>query len=246
MRSFAAAAAMLMGTALLVGCHHHVTQTASGQTVYGEKAASIERLRDAGNDIEQLMGAPDSAIPNEVAESAKCVAVVPDMVKGGFVFGAQQGRGVVTCRTATGWSEPAFFVITGGSWGAQIGIEGVDLVMLVMNDKGMQDLLSSQFKIGAGASAAAGPIGRAAQASTDWKFKSEVLVYSRARGLFAGLDLSGAVIKPDFDATQGLYGKPIAAEVLLKGRGPRNPNAAPFIAAVRKAVNGGGTSNGSY
>jgi lipid-binding SYLF domain-containing protein len=216
--------------------HHHVTTTATGSKVYGEKAASIERLRSAGDDLQQLMAAPDSSIPKEVLDSAKCVAVVPDMVKGGFVIGAQHGRGVATCRTQNGWSQPAFFVVTGGTWGAQIGIEGVDMVMLIMNDKGMRDLLSSEFKLGAGASVAAGPIGRQAQASTDWKLKSEVLVYSRAHGLFAGLDLSGAVVKPDFDATVAYYGKQVPTGDILAGRGPNNPNSAVFLADVRKAV----------
>ena len=231
---------LLLGLALLglfvLGCmHRHVATTASGKTVYGEKAAAVERLRAAGDDLKQLMAAQDSAIPKDVLDSAKCVAVIPDMVKGGFIVGAQHGRGVATCRTATGWSDPAFFVISGGTWGAQIGLEGVDMTMLIMNDNGMQQLLSSEFKLGAGASVAAGPIGRAAQASTDWKFKSEVLVYSRARGVFAGLDLSGAAIKPDFDATVGFYGRDIPASTLLAGKGPNMPDARPFLAAVREA-----------
>jgi lipid-binding SYLF domain-containing protein len=233
-------AATLLGFFLVAlfstGCsHHHVTTTAAGKTVYGEKAASIERLRDAGSDLTQLMNAPDSSIPKEVLDAAKCIAIVPDMVKGGFVVGAQHGRGVATCKTANGWSDPAFFVVTGGTWGAQIGVEGVDMVMLIMNDKGMQDLLSSEFKLGAGASVAAGPVGRQAQASTDWKLNSEVLVYSRAHGLYAGMDLSGAVIKPDFDATVGFYGKQVPSNVLLH-RKASNPNDAVFLTSVEHAV----------
>jgi lipid-binding SYLF domain-containing protein len=186
--------------------------------------------------LKQLVNAPDSGIPKDVIDSAKCIAVVPDMVKGGFVFGARHGLGVATCRTPDGWSGPAFFQVTGGSWGAQIGLESIDLVMLAMNDKGMQDLLSSQFKLGAGASIAAGPIGRQAQASTDWKFKSEILMYSRAKGLFAGLDLSGAVVKPDFDSTYAFYGKNIPSNVILSGKGPESADAQPFIASVKQAV----------
>jgi lipid-binding SYLF domain-containing protein len=232
------AIAATLAALLLAGCsHHHVTTTASGKTVYGDKAAAIERLRDSGQDLKELMNAPDSAIPKAVMDAAKCVAVIPDMVKGGFVFGARHGLGVATCRTDHGWSDPAFFVVTGGSWGAQIGLESVDLVMLAMNQKGMEDMLSSQFKLGAGASVAAGPLGREAQASTDWKFKSEILMYSRARGLFAGLDLSGAVIKPDFDSTQAFYGKNVPTNVILSGRGPSNPNAEPFLSAVNQAIN---------
>ena len=163
------------------------------------------------------------------------MAVVPDMVKGGFVFGAQHGRGVATCRTPQGWSQPAFFVITGGTWGAQIGVESVDLVMLIMNQQGMDQLLSSQFKLGAEGGVAAGPIGREAQASTDWKMKSKVLVYSRTRGLFAGLDLSGASIKPDDDAMHSYYGKDVSAELVLNNRGPRNPNSKLFLNNVAEA-----------
>lgn len=218
------------------GCAtRHVTTTATGQTVYGEQAKIVERLRNSGDDLQKLMAAPDSAIPQDVLRSAKCVAVVPDMVKGGFVFGATHGRGVATCRTPSGWSQPAFFVVTGGSWGAQIGVESVDLVMLVMNDKGMQQLLSSEFKLGAEGGVAAGPLGREAQASTDWKMKSEVLVYSRTRGLFAGLDLSGASIKPDDDSTHAYYGKDVPAELILSNRGPKNPNSRLFLAEVTRA-----------
>jgi lipid-binding SYLF domain-containing protein len=215
--------------------HHHVTTNASGKTVYGEKAQVIDRLREAGSDLGELMNAPDSSIPEDVLGSAKCVAIVPDMVKGGFVLGARHGRGVATCRTQRGWSDPAFFVITGGSWGAQIGLESVDLVMLIMNEQGMQDLLSSQFKLGAQASIAAGPVGRSAEASTDWKMKTGVLTYSRARGLFAGLDLNGAVIKPDFDATVAFYEKDVPFKTTLTGKAPNLPDAKPFLESVRQA-----------
>ncbi len=140
--------------------------------------------------LHEVMAAPDKGIPEEVMEHAKCVAVVPHMIKGGFVFGAEGGRGVATCRTEHGWSAPAFFAITGGSWGLQIGVEGVDLVMIIQNDQGMKHLLASKFQIGADASAAAGPVGRHASADTDWKMNAEILTYSRAKGVFAGLTLS--------------------------------------------------------
>ena len=236
-RAVALSGLILPTMLLLAGCsQHHVATTASGATVYGDKAAAIDRLRDAGEDLKQLVNAPDAGIPKEVLDSAKCVAIVPDMVRGGFVFGARHGLGVTTCRIPNGWSGPAFFQVTGGSWGAQIGLESIDLVMLAMNDKGMQDMLSSGFKLGAGASVAAGPLGRQAQASTDWKFKSEVLMYSRARGLFAGLDLSGAVIRPDFDSTIAFYGKQISSNIILSGKGPASANAEPFLASVQQAV----------
>jgi lipid-binding SYLF domain-containing protein len=220
----------------LGGCsHHHVATTASGKTVYGEQAQIIERLRNAGDDLKQLMNAPDNAIPQDVLADAKCVAVVPDMVKGGFVFGANHGRGVATCRTGNGWSQPAFFAITGGTWGAQIGLESVDLVMVFLGDAGMQQLLTSQFKLGAEAGVAGGPIGREAQASTDWKMKNKILVYSRTKGLFAGIDLSGASVKPDDDSTRAYYGKLVPSTELLRGQGPTNENSKLFLADVRQA-----------
>src|SRR5580704_7204411 len=196
----------------------------------------MARLDDSSKVLNELLGAPDKGIPQDVYKSAKCVAVVPSMVKGGFVFGAEHGRGVATCRLPNGgWSAPAMFVITGGSWGAQIGAQGVDLVMLIMNQQGMNDLLSSKFKLGANGSVAAGPVGRDADASTDWKMKAEVLTYSRTRGLFAGLTLDGAVIKQDDDSTQGLYGHEAAFRQILMGRVPPPPGAETFLATVRRS-----------
>lgn len=192
------------------------------------------RLDDASKILNELLGAPDKGIPDDVYKSAKCVAVVPSMVKGGFVFGAEHGRGVATCRTQNGgWSAPAMFVITGGSWGLQIGGQAVDLVMLIMNDKGMNDLLSAKFKLGANGSVAAGPVGRDAAASTDWKLKSEVLAYSRTRGLFAGLTLDGAVIKQDDDSTTALYGHMVGFRQTLMGQVPPPPESEQFLATVR-------------
>jgi lipid-binding SYLF domain-containing protein len=147
---------------------------------------ATDRLDNATNVVHAIMGAPDSGIPEEVLEHAKCIAVVPHMVKAGFVFGGKGGKGVATCRTAKGWSAPAFITISGGSWGLQIGVEAVDLVMIIQNEKGMQKLLSSNFQIGADASAAAGPVGRHASAGTDWKMDTEILTYSRAKVLSLG------------------------------------------------------------
>jgi len=194
----------------------------------------LARLDDSSKVLNELLGAPDNGIPDDVFKSAKCIAVVPSLVKGGFVFGAEHGRGVATCRTAKGWSAPAMFVVTGGSWGAQIGAQAVDLVMLIMNDKGMKDLLSSQFKLGANGSVAAGPVGRDASASTDWKMKAEVLTYSRTRGLFAGLTLDGAVIKQDDDSTRALYGHEVGFRQALTGQVPAPPAAENFLATVRR------------
>jgi SH3 domain-containing YSC84-like protein 1 len=205
-------------------------------TQAGEQRDKVmARLDDSSRILNELLGAPDKGIPDSVFERAKCVAVVPSMVKGGFVFGAEHGRGVATCRTEHGWSAPAFFVITGGSWGLQIGVQSADLVMLIMNQQGMNDLLSSKFKLGANGSVAAGPVGRDANASTDWKMKAEVLAYSRTRGLFAGLTLDGAVIKEDEDSTRGLYGRNVGFRQALLGQ-VRPPAAAEhFLATVRRS-----------
>jgi lipid-binding SYLF domain-containing protein len=197
--------------------------------------SSTDRLDNAAKVLHEIMATPDKGIPEEVLEHAKCVAVVPHMIKGGFVFGAENGRGVTTCRTANGWSAPAFFAITGGSWGLQIGVEGVDLVMIIQNDKGMQHLLASKFQLGADASAAAGPVGRHASADTDWKLDTEVLTYSRAKGAFAGLTLTGASIRRDDDAMQAIYGRKVATRNVLMGNVAATPAAHSFLAAVKGA-----------
>src|ERR1700687_5759013 len=178
---------------------------------------ATNRRENATHVVHAIMGAHDSGIPEEVLEHAKCIAVVPHMIKGGFVFGAENGRGVATCRTANGWSAPAFFAITGGNWGLQIGIEGIDLVMIIQNEKGMQRLLSSKFELGADASAAAGPVGRHASADTDWKLNTEILTYSRAKGLFAGLTLNGASIRRDDDSMEAVYGSHASTREVLAG-----------------------------
>jgi len=184
--------------------------------------------------LEEIESAPDQGIPEEVLGSAQCVAVVPTMIKGGFIVGARYGRGVASCRTPTGWSAPAFFTVKGGSFGLQIGAQAVDLVMLIMNDNGMKNLLSSEFKLGADASVAAGPVGRHAAADTDWKLKAQVLSYSRARGLFAGLELSGAAISQDKDATREFYGRMVPFKTSLTGTIEAPKNAYPFLNTLAK------------
>ena len=201
----------------------------------GSSADTTDRLQDATNVMHEIMAAPDKGVPEEVLDHAKCVAVVPHMLKGGFVVGAEHGRGVATCRTAHGWSAPAFFVLTGGSWGLQIGVEGVDLVMVVQNEKGMQKLLSSKFQLGGDASAAGGPVGRHVSAKTDWKMDAEVLTYSRAKGVFAGIDLSGAAIRQDDDSMKAVYGPDVNQKAVLNGEVKPTPAATPFLASVRGA-----------
>jgi SH3 domain-containing YSC84-like protein 1 len=200
-----------------------------------DREASNDRLDHAGSVLHEIMAAPDKGIPEEVLEHAKCIAVVPHMIKGGFVFGAENGRGVATCRSANGWSAPMFFAITGGSWGLQIGVEGVDLVMIIQNERGMRQLLSSKFSLGADASAAAGPVGRHASANTDWKLDAEILTYSRAKGAFAGLTLNGASIRHDEDSTRAIYGHNVSNARILKGQVVMPTGARSFLEAVRSA-----------
>ena len=199
-----------------------------------DNSKSVGRIEAAGTVLDEIQGAPDNRIPEEVLASAECVAVVPSLLKGGFIFGGRYGRGVASCRGEKGWSAPAFFTITGGSFGLQIGGQAVDLVMLIMNKKGMDHLLQSQFKLGADASAAAGPVGRHASADTDWKLRAEVLTYSRARGLFAGLELAGAVIKQDKDSTREFYGRMVPFKTSLQGNIEAPKNAYPFLNTLAK------------
>jgi lipid-binding SYLF domain-containing protein len=193
-----------------------------------------DRVQAAAEVLDEIQAAPDKGIPQEVLGSAECVAVVPSMLKGGFMVGAKYGRGLASCRTPKGWSTPAFFVVTGGSFGFQIGGQAVDLVMLIMNKDGMKHLLSSQFALGADASVAAGPVGRHAEGNTDWKMRAEVLTYSRARGLFAGVSLNGAVIKQDKDSTREFYGRMVPFRTSLIGEIPPPAGASPFLTTLAK------------
>jgi lipid-binding SYLF domain-containing protein len=197
---------------------------------------STARLQSAGVVLHEIMGAPDKGIPEEVLNAAKCIAVVPDMAKGGFIVGGEHGRGVVTCRTAQDWSAPAFISIGGGNFGFQAGAQSVDLVMLFMNDKGVQGLLSSKFELSGEASAAAGPVGRHASAGTDWKMNTEALSYSRTKGLFAGVAVDGAKIQQDRDSTVAIYGKDVSFRKTLSGDVHAPASSEPFLAAVHAAV----------
>ncbi|MBV9341740.1 MAG: lipid-binding SYLF domain-containing protein [Acidobacteria bacterium] len=225
--------ALCAAVLLFAGAGRLVAQ-ASDETTTKDESDIQKRIKAAAGVLTEVMSEKDKAIPDKIMGDAKCVAVVPSMVKIAVGFGGSHGKGVATCRTANGWSAPAPFSVTGGSWGLQIGGQAIDLVMLVMNEKGMDALLSSKFKIGADASAAAGPVGRQGEASTDWKMKAEVLTYSRARGVFAGIDLSGAKISQDRDETRILYGKMVPFATILHGKVPPPDGSEPFLAAVRK------------
>lgn len=199
-----------------------------------DRSKIVGRIQGSADVLDEIMAAPDKGIPEEIMGAAECVAVVPSMLKGGFVIGGEYGRGVATCRTTNGWSAPAFFRLGGGSFGLQIGGQAVDLVMLIMNQHGMQSLLTSHFKLGADASASAGPVGRHAEGMTDWKMRAEVLTYSRARGLFAGISLNGAVIMQDDGDTREFYGRMIPLRRILTGEIEAPKDSQPFLAAVAK------------
>jgi lipid-binding SYLF domain-containing protein/osmotically-inducible protein OsmY len=204
-------------------------------TLWGQEARSkeLDRVQAAQKVLSEIVATPDKGIPEDIMASAKCVAVIPSLIKGGFIFGARYGKGIATCRTTDDhWSAPAPVRITGGSFGLQIGGEAVDLVMLVMNQHGMDNLLASKFKVGADVSGAAGPVGRQASASTDWKMRAEVLTYSRARGIFGGVELSGAQIKQDTDDTLALYGKYVRFNTILSGKVPPPAGTQPFVKEV--------------
>ena len=196
---------------------------------------SLDRLTKAGVVLNEIMATPDKGIPQEVLDNAKCIAVVPDMAKAAFIFGGKHGRGIATCRTSTGWSAPAFISVGGGSWGLQIGAQSIDLVMTVMNDQGMQHMLSNKFQVGGDAAAVAGPVGRHASAGTDWKADSEILTYSRAKGIFAGISLTGAVVQQDNDSTRDIYRKMLGQRKILSGSVAVPAAATSFMDAVRNS-----------
>ncbi|MBI2677149.1 MAG: lipid-binding SYLF domain-containing protein [Candidatus Koribacter versatilis] len=204
-----------------------------------DRAKVVDRMNEAATVIEEIMAAPDKGIPEEIFGGAKCVAVVPSLLKGGFVVGASYGKGVATCRTPSGWTAPALFRMEGGSFGLQIGGEAVDLIMVIMNDQGMERLLSSKFKLGADASAAAGPVGRHADATTDWKLRAQVLTYSRSRGAFAGITVNGSTIRQDKDDTRAFYGRMVRFRTSLTGAVQVPADAEKFVATVGKYAGGG-------
>jgi lipid-binding SYLF domain-containing protein len=200
-----------------------------------DREETVDRLHNSVEVLQSIMATPDKGIPEEVLADAKCMVVVPHLIKGGFIFGGKHGRGIASCRTSNGWSAPAFVSVGGGSWGLQIGVEGVDLVMLVMNDRGLQHLLSSKFELTGEGSVAAGPVGRHASAGTDWKLNTEVLTYSRSKGAFAGLTLEGAVIEQDNDSTRAIYGHHMMFHHILSGQASTPASAQAFVKAVSEA-----------
>ena len=196
---------------------------------------TVDRMQKSVDVLQAIMATPDKGIPEEVLNGAKCIVIVPNLIKGGFIFGAKHGRGAASCRTPEGWSAPAFVSVGGGSWGLQIGVEDIDLVMLVMNERGLQHLLSSKFELTGEGSVAAGPVGRHTSAGTDILLQTEVLTYSRSKGVFAGLTLEGAVVEQDNDSTRAIYGEHMMFRNVLSGRVPTPASGEAFVAAVSEA-----------
>src|SRR5436190_14226616 len=197
--------------------------------------AQTKRIQEAAAVLKEIHAAPDKDVPKELWDRAKCVIVVPSLKKAAFVVGGEYGKGLMSCRTGNDWTAPVFMEIGKGSWGLQIGAQSIDLVLLVMNDRGMEKLLQDKVSLGAEASVAAGPVGRDARAATDAQMGAEILSYSRAQGLFAGVNLSGGVLRPDNDNNRDLYGKDIAPrDVLAGGKVTPPPAAQPFMDALRQ------------
>ena len=217
-----------------IACTLALTLTSLSSFAEADKAKLDGRLTSARDVLNEIMATPDKGIPQSILAGASCVVVIPSFKKGAFIAGAQYGQGVATCRTPNGWSAPVFVQLAGGSFGFQIGGQSTDLVLVAMNQNGLQDMLKSKFKIGGDAAASAGPVGRNAQAGTDWKLNAEFLTYSRAKGLFAGIDLDGTVLSQNADDTRTFYGADIPFETVLKGDKVVPTEAKPFVRTVAK------------
>lgn len=194
--------------------------------------AAEKRIRESGAVFNEIMSAPDKGIPREILERAQCVGIVPNMKRAGFIVGAKYGKGVLTCRTGTGWSAPATIRIEGGSFGLQIGAGETDLVFVVMNKTGQEKLMKDKFTFGGDASAMAGPVGRSGEAQTDAMLHAEILSYSRARGLFAGISLDGSTLRPDNEDNEAIYGKPMTMQEILTGSVHVPASARPLVTAL--------------
>ena len=200
-----------------------------------------KRLRDAADVLHELHETPDKDVPQDLWDKAACVVVIPSVKKAAFIFGGEYGKGVMSCRTGTGWTAPAFMMVAKGSVGFQIGGEAIDLVLLVMNDHGMKHLLEDKVALGGEASIAGGPVGRDARAMTDAQLKAEILSYSRSRGLFAGISLEGATLRPDDDANREMYGKVVSNRAVLQGEFKTPAVAKKFEQALNQQPKKGRT-----
>jgi lipid-binding SYLF domain-containing protein len=227
----AALASAALAALSAAGCERSASTPADARGA--DRARALEQM-DESTKVLQAMLQGDT-IPKERREKARCVVVLPSLVSGGLVLGAKKGSGVVTCRTTAGWSAPAFVTVAGGSAGFQVGLESADVVMLVMSDRGAAQLFRDSFQLGADISAAAGPVGREAQAITDEKLTAEILSYARSRGLFAGVKLSGAVMKQDLGPAAALYGDSADVHAILAGQVPPPHEASPFLGEIATA-----------
>jgi len=230
---------------VLVGLILAISVVAQAQ---GKKAAAkdikdeVDQSQKAATVFSEIMNTPDKGIPKDLLDSARCVAVFPNVLKAGFIVGGRGGRGVASCRSAAGWTSPAYFNLGGGSIGLQIGATSTDFVMLIMNSSGMNSLLSDSFTLGGDASVAAGPVGREAGAATDAKLNAQILSYSRSKGLFAGLELKGVVIKPDKDDMADVYGANVTAKEVLNGNKVTTPAAISAFPTMLGKYSSGITS----
>jgi len=224
-------AAVVMSAIVMAGLTQVSFAAMAGDT---DRAHLDERLESARMVIDEVMSVPDRAIPQGILAGAACVVVVPHYKKGAFVVGAQYGQGVATCRTGQGWSAPVFVKLEGGSFGWQIGGQSTDLILVAMNKDGLEHMLHNKFKIGADAAASAGPVGRNAQAGTDWKLNAEFLTWSRSKGLFAGLDLDGTVLSQNEEDTRIVYGADVPFGAVLRGSVPVPEDARPFVRTIAR------------
>jgi lipid-binding SYLF domain-containing protein len=211
-----------------------MAMAASSLTAFAQHQKLDDRLNAAKEVVSEIMATPDKGIPSSILSGAVCLVVIPSYKKGAFIVGAQYGQGVATCRTPHGWSAPVFAQLAGGSVGFQIGGQATDLILVAMNEQGLQRMLKNKFKLGADAAASAGPVGRNAQAGTDWKLNAEFLTYSRSKGLFAGIDLDGSVLSQNEDDTRAMYGSNVSYQEVLKGNQVTPPPARPFVSTVAK------------
>ncbi len=194
-----------------------------------------ERAEDAAAVLDEVMGTPEAAIPEKLLEGARCVAVIPRVVKVGFIFGGRHGRGLLSCRVGDGWSRPSYIAITGGSFGLQIGAQATDFVLVFANERAAKALTSHKITLGGDASVSAGPLGRTAEVATDATFRTEIYSYSRSKGLFAGLSLEGSSLRVDGDANEAVYDGKVDADVLLFEAAGTVPNeVAPFLRALQR------------
>jgi SH3 domain-containing YSC84-like protein 1 len=209
---------------------------AAGVLSAADETKAAERLAAAAEDFQEVMGTPDKAIPQDLLDKAQCVVIIPGLKQGGFIVGAKYGKGFVSCRRKdrVGWSAPGSVRVEGGSFGLQIGATETDVFMLIMNQRGMERLLSTKFTLGGDATAAAGPVGRSTEAQTDAALTAEILTWSRARGLFAGISLTGATLREDEDWNRELYGKKIKNREIITGNTPAPAAAQPFLDDLNK------------